>query len=344
MLISQRPLNTQKGTTAMPIDTLKTGAAIAACRQQKNLSQQGLAGLMNVTHQAVSKWEKGQALPDTETLLALSKLFGVSMEALLTGELPASKEETESAAKEKPETPIPQAPAMDYNTLMGMLPFVSHQTADRLFTAYANTEHPNADRLVSLAPFVSTKALNEFILAHPLSNYTPQMLGSLAPFLPTATVDQLIQGLTEPVPAQYLHLLAPFASPKVVDAVVLNGFDMDGTAGAVGSSKHIHCERSDQSMPNGKSALHQTQRESPRMRLARKAVEDRNEHWLCEYAEELEGSELRTLCFLLLEKKMYGPLEELIHEAADPELQHALLDHALETNHQQLLDLLSKAL
>ena len=85
MLISQRPLNTQKGTTAMPIDTLKTGAAIAACRQQKNLSQQGLAGLMNVTHQAVSKWEKGQALPDTETLLALSKLFGVSMEALLTG-------------------------------------------------------------------------------------------------------------------------------------------------------------------------------------------------------------------------------------------------------------------
>ena len=328
----------------MPIDTFKTGAAIAACRQQKNLSQQGLAGLMNVTHQAVSKWEKGQALPDTETLLALSKLFGTSMEALLTGELPVSKEEPDSAAEEKPEAPIPQAPAMDYNTLMGMLPFVSHQTADRLFTAYASTEHPNADRLVSLAPFVSTKALNEFILAHPLSNYTPQMLGSLAPFLPTATVDQLLQGLAEPVPAQYLHLLAPFASTKVVDAMVLNCFDMDGTAGAVGSSKHIHCERTNQSTPNSKSAWHQTQRESPRMRLARKAVEDRNDPWLCKHAGELSSAELRALCLLLLEKKMYGPLEYLIREVIDTETQHALLDVAIETGSQQLLDLLSKAL
>ena len=72
----------------MPIDTTKTGAAIAAYRQRMNLSQQGLAGLMNVTHQAVSKWEKGLALPDTETLLALSKLFGTTMEDLLTGVLP----------------------------------------------------------------------------------------------------------------------------------------------------------------------------------------------------------------------------------------------------------------
>ena len=43
----------------MPIDTTKTGAAIAAYRQRLNMSQQGLAGLMNVTHQAVSKWETG---------------------------------------------------------------------------------------------------------------------------------------------------------------------------------------------------------------------------------------------------------------------------------------------
>ena len=77
----------------MPIDTIRTGAAIAAYRQRMNLSQQGLAGLMNVTHQAVSKWEKGQALPDTETLLALAKLFGISMEDLLTGKLPKAPEE-----------------------------------------------------------------------------------------------------------------------------------------------------------------------------------------------------------------------------------------------------------
>ena len=83
----------------MPIDTTKTGAAIAAYRQKMKLSQQGLASLMNVTHQAVSKWENGLALPDTETLLALAKLFATSMEDLLMGVLP---QESEVKAEEKP--------------------------------------------------------------------------------------------------------------------------------------------------------------------------------------------------------------------------------------------------
>ena len=41
---------------------------------------------------------------------------------------------------------------------------------------------------------------------------------------------------------------------------------------------------------------------------------------------------------------MYGPLEYLIREVIDTETQHALLDVAIETGSQQLLDLLSKAL
>ena len=71
----------------MAIDYQKTGRAISACRQAMGLNQQGLAALMNVTHQAVSKWENGAALPDTATLLALSKLFDVTMEELLLGEV-----------------------------------------------------------------------------------------------------------------------------------------------------------------------------------------------------------------------------------------------------------------
>ena len=234
----------------MPIDTFKTGAAIAAHRQLKELSQQGLAGLMNVTHQAVSKWEKGQALPDTETLLALAKLFGVSMESLLTGEPPVQEEKPEIVPEEKPEDPIPQAPNVDFNTLIDLLPFVSSQTADRLFNAYVSTEQPDAHKISSIAPFVSTKALNEFILAHPITEYNPQVLLRLAPFLPTATVDQLILGLTETPSPQLMRKLAPFASSKVMDEMVLGHFDT--------LEKHI----SDSVEKSVSVALQQTQKRS----------------------------------------------------------------------------------
>lgn len=67
------------------IDTRVVGRSIAFLRRQQRMTQQGLASVMNVSHQAVSKWENGVALPDIQTVLRMSRLFGVSMEALLTG-------------------------------------------------------------------------------------------------------------------------------------------------------------------------------------------------------------------------------------------------------------------
>jgi len=65
------------------IDNAKTGAYIAYLRQRAGMTQTQLAVLMNVTHQAVSKWENGSALPDMQTMLNLSAVFGVTIEEML---------------------------------------------------------------------------------------------------------------------------------------------------------------------------------------------------------------------------------------------------------------------
>lgn len=78
------------------IDTMNVGKSIAFLRKQKQMTQQGLAAAVNVSHQAVSKWEKGAALPDMQTMLTLSRLFGVSMEDLLTGALVEAAESAEA--------------------------------------------------------------------------------------------------------------------------------------------------------------------------------------------------------------------------------------------------------
>ena len=69
------------------IDNIQVGKTIAKLRQNKNMTQQQLAAALSVSHQAVSKWETGAALPDVQTLVALTRLFGITIEQLLEGEV-----------------------------------------------------------------------------------------------------------------------------------------------------------------------------------------------------------------------------------------------------------------
>ena len=56
---------------------------IIRLRRKNGWSQEELAEKMNVSRQAVSKWESGASDPSTSNLLALAKLYGVSAEDLL---------------------------------------------------------------------------------------------------------------------------------------------------------------------------------------------------------------------------------------------------------------------
>jgi len=69
------------------LENEKIGRTIAHLRRARRLTQQKLADLLFVSHQAVSKWENGIALPDVLTLLKMSRLFGVTMEQILTGDV-----------------------------------------------------------------------------------------------------------------------------------------------------------------------------------------------------------------------------------------------------------------
>ena len=62
---------------------METKDIILELRTKNSLSQDGLAEKLYVTRQAVSRWENGDTVPNTETLKLLSKLFDVSINTLL---------------------------------------------------------------------------------------------------------------------------------------------------------------------------------------------------------------------------------------------------------------------
>ena len=61
------------------------GKRIANLRKEKNLKQDNLAEMLNVSPQAVSKWENDLTCPDISILPSLAKILGVSVDELLSG-------------------------------------------------------------------------------------------------------------------------------------------------------------------------------------------------------------------------------------------------------------------
>lgn len=67
------------------MDSKLVGIQIANLRKAKGLTQNDLGDRLGVTFQAVSKWERGETLPDTAILVDLANALETSVDTILTG-------------------------------------------------------------------------------------------------------------------------------------------------------------------------------------------------------------------------------------------------------------------
>lgn len=56
-------------------------------RKKSGMSQEDLAGKLNVSRHSVSKWESAQSIPDLDKIIQMSSIFGVSTDFLLKDEI-----------------------------------------------------------------------------------------------------------------------------------------------------------------------------------------------------------------------------------------------------------------
>ena len=68
------------------MNQIKIGRFIAECRKKVSLTQMQLAEKLGITDKAISKWERGVAMPDTSIMLELCDILGISVNELLIGE------------------------------------------------------------------------------------------------------------------------------------------------------------------------------------------------------------------------------------------------------------------
>ncbi len=100
------------------------GNYISEKRRSMGWTQRQLARQLSVTHQAVSRWEQGLALPDIETLVAMARLFGITVDRLLNPEVKGTAQPSNAPlyadieyepeeGKEAEEAPEPDEPGPD---------------------------------------------------------------------------------------------------------------------------------------------------------------------------------------------------------------------------------------
>jgi len=217
------------------IDNIRAGQNIAAHRLRMNWTQGELASRLNVTHQAVSKWENGVAFPDINTLFALSRLFDVSMEQLLTGENTQAEPVTathpaeeaidsvetadkSSAGSSDDDSDESASPPYDWNEIIGLAPFASRETLDRLIDDHI--EDCSADHIAALAPFLSHATLDRLIRSN-LDHADWDEILSLAPFASRDTLDALVASCEASCDRSHLTALAPFLSHATLDRLIL---------------------------------------------------------------------------------------------------------------------------
>ena len=92
-------MNVSKGADSMNKNNLPNN--LYELRRQAGLSQEEFSERLGVSRQAVSKWERGEAYPDTENLIAISEMFSVTIDELLKSDNISSdafdKQQEESA-------------------------------------------------------------------------------------------------------------------------------------------------------------------------------------------------------------------------------------------------------
>ena len=88
---------------------MEFGEKLQMLRKARGWSQEELAQQINVSRQALSKWESGASIADTENVIALSRLFGVSTDYLLLCESEAaSAPAAGSAPTKESKWPVPR--------------------------------------------------------------------------------------------------------------------------------------------------------------------------------------------------------------------------------------------
>ncbi len=85
---------------------LKTANKLQSLRKANGLSQDALAEKLGISRQSISKWERGESSPDTDNLIALAQVYGISIDDIINSDKDIEIKKADNNPKPKKEKSV----------------------------------------------------------------------------------------------------------------------------------------------------------------------------------------------------------------------------------------------
>ncbi|MCL1858078.1 MAG: helix-turn-helix transcriptional regulator [Oscillospiraceae bacterium] len=166
------------------MNIIKFGANISRLRKERDMPQSKLADILNVTRQAVSKWERGEGFPDISILCEIANIFGESVDALLNaGEASGNEAAILSSVTKNQE--IAKEVFDDKNIVQDIIniaPYLKVSTLSSIAEKLAK-HNINISKIIELAEFMNDESIIKLFQNSDLDKLDDELLNRLIPFL-----------------------------------------------------------------------------------------------------------------------------------------------------------------
>lgn len=207
------------------MNIVKFGAYLSKLRKEHDMPQSQLAERLNVTRQAVSRWERGEGFPDISILCEIANVFGVSIDMLVNaGEVSGNEaailtsvSKNQALAKElfEDKTVI--------EDVINIAPYLKVSTLSEI-AGQLSKHNINIGKIIALSEFMSDESIVKLFENSDLETLDDALLEKLIPFLGPESIYAIFEKVLKGENSERLiKVLRPYINYSLIETAVMQG-------------------------------------------------------------------------------------------------------------------------
>ena len=203
-------------------DIVKFGKALSRLRKKADMTQNEVADRLNLSRQAVSKYERGESFPDISVLVVIAEMFGITLDRLISFGEPTAGESLILKSVAQGDKDVAAGSAADVVNLAPLLkPSVLAGLSAKLAEKGINIAY-----LIALAEYINDESFVRLLEKSSLDGISDELLEKLIPILDFGSREAIFHRILDgEIDWHFIKVLLPYADylTSQIEAAVLAG-------------------------------------------------------------------------------------------------------------------------
>lgn len=203
-------------------DTKKFGGYLSRIRKNADMTQSELADKLNLTRQAISKYETGDSFPDISILVHIAEIYGISLDELISsGEPSKSEAKILGSIAVGDDTVV----AQNLSDIMGLAPLLKPSVLSKL-SAGLEKQGIDISNIIALAEYLNDESVGKLLENATYDSINDELLEKLIPLLDNRSKGTIFQKILDgKMDWHLIKILLPYAEymSSQIEAAVIEG-------------------------------------------------------------------------------------------------------------------------